>query len=347
MMINNLVRKNIQLLKPYSSARGNFLDGILLDANENSFGSVINSKLKLNRYPDPNQTELRKAIARYLSISFKNIFVGVGSDEVIDLLIRIFCEPGKDRVLICEPTYGMYKVACDINNVKTKTVLLKDDFNIDVNSVIKSINTNTKMIFLCSPNNPTGNLLSLKDIKEIAKKFNGIIVIDEAYIDFANEKNHLKIFHNFNNVVILRTFSKAWGMAGVRCGFIVADEEIINVLFKVKSPYNINKLTSDIILSALKKHDKKDKFVKMIVSERDKMLAELAKLNGVVKVFPSEANYILFKVNDANYVYNSLVKKGIIIRNRSTQIKLENCLRVSIGTPEQNKIFLKELKKLL
>lgn len=347
MIINNIVRKNIQLLKPYSSARGNFLDGILLDANENSFGSVINSKLKLNRYPDPNQIELRKAIAKYLKVNFKNIFVGVGSDEVIDLLIRIFCEPSKDNVLICEPTYGMYKVACDINNVKTKTVLLKDDFSIDVKLVLKSINTKTKMIFLCSPNNPTGNLLSLNDIKEIAKKFNGIIVIDEAYIDFANEKNHLNVFRNFNNVVLLRTFSKAWGLAGVRCGFIVADEEIINVLFKVKSPYNMNKLTSDIILSALKKHDKKDNFVKMVVSERNKMFAELTKIDGVLKVFQSEANYILFKVKDADFVYNSLVKKGIIIRNRSNQIKLENCLRVSIGTPEQNKLFLKELKKLL
>lgn len=347
MNINKLVRKNIKELKPYSSARGSFLDGVLLDANENSFGSVLDSNLALNRYPDPNQVELRKAISTYLNIDYKNIFFGVGSDEIIDLLIRIFCEPRIDNVIICEPTYGMYKVACDINAIQTKTALLNKNYDIDINEIEKSIDGKTKMIFLCSPNNPTGNLLSIAAIKKVLKIFYGIMVIDEAYIDFAAQNAQLDLLKEYPNVVLIRTFSKAWGAAGVRCGYAMTNKEIIDILFKVKAPYNINKLTANYIINSLKQHKEKDKFVKRIIAEREKVIAELSSLQGVLKVFPSQANYILFKVKNADNIYSSLIERGIIIRNRSNQIKLGNCLRVSIGTPKENKLFLKELKKLL
>jgi len=347
MNLNKLARKNILELKPYSSARRSFLTGVLLDANENSFGSVVDSKLELNRYPDPNQTKLRRSVGDYLQVNPDNIFLGVGSDEIIDLLIRIFCEPNKEEVIICEPTYGMYKVACDVNAVKTKTVLLNDNFDIDEESLLKSITPKTKMIFLCSPNNPTGNLLSWKSIAKISKKFNGIIVIDQAYIDFSKELFSAADFKKMKNVVLLRTFSKAWGLAGIRCGFAIADKGIINLLFKVKLPYNINKLTADFVISSLKKNKKKNTFVAKIISEREKIISELKKLDKIITVFPSEANYILFKVENAERLYTALTKSGIIIRNRSSQVKLSNCLRVSIGTPEQNQLFLRELTKIL
>jgi histidinol-phosphate aminotransferase len=348
-MIEKLVRKNILKLKPYTSARNSFLEGILLDANENSLGSVIKDEhnLQLNRYPDPAQNILRKKLANYLNVSTKNIFFGVGSDEIIDLLIRIFCDPKKDLVLIPEPTYGMYKVACDVNDVNTISIPLNKNFQIDVDTTLNAVKKNTKIIFLCSPNNPTGNLLSEKSVLEIAKNFNGIVVIDEAYIDFSEKYSFISNLKNHKNLVIIRTFSKAWGLAGIRCGYSIADEFITSLLFKIKAPYNLNKLTANAILDALSKVKQKNKFAKKLNSERDKLVFQLKGIKQVQKVYKADANFILFKIKNATEVYNKLAKGGVIIRNRSNQLNLEDCLRVSIGTPQENKMFINKLKTIL
>ncbi|MBK7105146.1 MAG: histidinol-phosphate transaminase [Ignavibacteriae bacterium] len=348
-MIEKLVRKNILNLKPYTSARDSFQEGILLDANENSLGSVIEDEhnLQLNRYPDPAQNKLREKLSKYLNVSAKNLFFGVGSDEIIDLLIRIFCKPKKDSVLIPEPTYGMYKVACDVNDVETISIPLDKKFQVEVKTTLGAIQKNTKIIFLCSPNNPTANLLSKNNVLEIVNKFNGIVVIDEAYIDFNENQSFIDEFKKNKNLVIIRTFSKAWGLAGIRCGYSVADEFITNLLFKIKAPYNLNKLTANAILDALSNVKQKNYFVKKLNSEKEKLVIELKKIKQVQKVYPSDANFILFKIKNATDVYNKLAAKGVIIRNRSNQFNLENCLRISIGTPKENKIFLAKLKEIL
>jgi histidinol-phosphate aminotransferase len=270
MDINRLVRKNILELKPYTSARDIYEgDGILLDANENSFGSTFAEikGLELNRYPDPHQNDLRKIVSDYLSISQESLFFGVGSDEIIDLLIRIFCEPGRDNAIIPEPTYGMYKVACDINNVETNSVLLTDQFQIDFNEVEKAFNSNSKIIFLCSPNNPTGNLLNKKDVVKLCEKYNSIIVVDEAYIDFSIKGALVDELKEYNNLVILRTFSKAWGLAGIRLGYCIADFDLIKILFKVKAPYNISTLTRYVLGKAFLNSPTKDKYIQSIISD--------------------------------------------------------------------------------
>ena len=348
-MIKNLVRKNILNLKPYTSARDSFLDGILLDANENSFGSVIDDKeqLKLNRYPDPRQNILREKLSNYLRVDKTKLFIGVGSDEVIDLLIRIFCEPKKDSVLIPVPTYGMYKVACDVNNVKVINVPLKKNFQLNVNAILEQAQKDTKIIFLCSPNNPTGNILKTNDIVKILKNFEGIVVVDEAYIDFSEEYSIIKEINNYKNLVITRTFSKAWGLAGIRSGYSIADEFITDLLFKIKAPYNINKLTANAILKALSNVKKKNALVQKLNKQKEKLISELNNIKQIQKVFPSDANFVLFKIKNATEVYNKLAKKGIIIRNRSNQPLLENCLRVSVGTSKENKKFIQTLKIIL
>lgn len=348
-MIEKLVRKNILNLKPYTSARDSFLEGILMDANENSLGSVIKDEhnLQLNRYPDPAQNKLREKLADYLNVNTTNLFFGVGSDEIIDLLIRIFCEPKKDSVIIPEPTYGMYKVACDVNDVKTISIPLNRNFQIDVVKTLSVVKQNTKMIFLCSPNNPTGNLLSKKSVVKILKHFNGIVVIDEAYIDFKEDKSFISLINKYPNLVITRTFSKAWGLAGIRCGYSIASEFITNLLFKVKAPYNLNKLTANAILSALSNVKKKNKFVEKLNSEREKLISELKQIKEIEKVLPTDANFITFKIKNADEVFAKLANEGVIIRNRSNQLNLENCLRVSVGTPSENKKFITMLKEIL
>lgn len=348
MDITKFVRKNILELKPYTSARSTNLSGILLDANENAFGSIIGDlNLELNRYPDPNQNALRKKLANFLGISWENLFFGVGSDEIIDLLLKIFCIPNKDNVIICEPTYGMYSVACNINDVRVKQVLLNKNFDIDFEQVVVAKDENTKMIFLCSPNNPTGNLLNYNIIEKLAKLEDLLIVIDEAYIDFSSKTDSLNLLNNFNNVIILRTFSKAWGLAGVRCGYAAANKQIIDLLFKVKAPYSINKLTENIILKALDKTNNYIKIVELIKNEREYLFNELSKLDKVIKVYNSESNFILFKVENPKEIYKKLAQKNIIIRDRSNQVNLDGCLRVSVGTVEQNKLFINTLKELL
>lgn len=345
MNIENLVRKNILKLKPYTSARESHLNGILLDANENSLGSVVEyDELKLNRYPDPNQNSIRENLSKLISIPKENLFFGVGSDEIIELLVKIFCNPREDEAIICEPTYGMYKVCCDINDVAVKNVPLNSNFDIDLISIKNSVNEKTKIIFLCSPNNPTGNLLSKEKIIELAKSVNSIIVVDEAYIDFANDDGLIQEAINISNIVVTRTFSKAWGLAGVRCGYSVANYEITKLLFKVKSPYNINKLTSDFILKALNNKFKHDYFVNEIIAERKRISNELKNISFIVNVLPSDSNFISFKVEKPKEVFSFLESKGIIIRDRSNQFNFSGYLRVSIGTKKENDEFLNHLK---
>jgi len=358
MEIKNLVRKNILNLKPYTSARDIYEagKGILLDANENSWGSTFTSidNLHLNRYPDPHQKDLRQLIENILSIPSEKLFFGVGSDEIIDLLIRVFCNPGKDKVLIPEPTYGMYKVACDINDVETIDVLLNDDFQIDFNTIKASYTENTKIIFLCSPNNPTGNLLNKQDVLKLCKEFNSIVVVDEAYIDFAVDGTLINEIKNYPNLVVLRTFSKAWGLAGIRLGYCAANPEIISLLFKVKAPYNINSLTRYVLENSLKNMELKEKYVKCIIRERERLKNQLESLPGIANVFNSDANFILVKFNDSTNGNNSakamltkLADRGIIVRDRSTQPKLENCLRISIGNEEENDLLWDTIKKII
>ena len=347
MNIQKLVRENIKKLKPYTSARSSHLEGLLLDANENSYGSVTNEfeELELNRYPDPSHNLLREKLSSNLGVDKQSIFCGVGSDEIIDLLIRIFCEPGKDKAVIVEPTYGMYKVACDINNVGTIGIELTDDFQIDLEKV--TIVSNNKLLFLCSPNNPTANLLRTEDIIKCAESFSGIVIVDQAYVEFAVDDNLLNYLKDVPNLVVLRTFSKAWGLAGIRCGYAITDPYIVKLLMKVKAPYNLNRLTISAALKALGNIKKKDLFVEQINKEKERVIEQLSNVEGVLSIFPTDANFILFRVYDADAVYNKLVSKGIIIRSRSNQLKLKGCLRVTIGKPEENEKFLTALKEVL
>lgn len=348
MDIKKLVRKNILDLIPYTSARDLYSNGILLDANENSIGSTFTKieELNLNRYPDPHQNDLKNIISNQLKISKENLFFGVGSDEIIDLLIRIFCEPKKDKIMIPEPTYGMYRVSADVNDIPIVRVLLNDDFQIDGYQISENICKEIKIIFLCSPNNPTGNLLNKSDVLDLCKKYGSIIVVDEAYIDFAEGGSLINEVAYFPNLIVMRTFSKAWGLAGARLGYCVANEEVVKLLFKIKAPYNINTLTRFTLKEALKNEELKNSYIKTIVEERKKLKAELAKFAEISKIFDSEANFLLIKCSDAKNVLQKLAAKGIIVRDRSDQPKLEGCLRISVGTEEQNKILLDALKEI-
>ncbi|PLX01544.1 MAG: histidinol-phosphate transaminase, partial [Marinilabiliales bacterium] len=303
--MTNLIRENIRNLKPYSSARDEYEDTslIMLDANESPFGAPA------NRYPDPYQKELKEEISKLKDINPGNIFLGNGSDEAIDLLIRVFCEPGVDNVIIPQPTYGMYQVCADINNVKVKSVLLDDRFDIDIDAIKESIDVNTKLIFLCSPNNPTSNLLSKDRIRSLMNDFSGIVVLDEAYIDFSMDQSMLPELNQSNNLVILQTFSKAWEMAGVRLGMAFGSNEIIDIMNKVKYPYNINKLTSSFALNKLRDGKKEvcDN-ISIILNERDKLIQQLNQLDAVNKVYPSDSNFLLVKFNDSNKVFQDYIQ---------------------------------------
>lgn len=348
MNIEKLVRQNILNLKPYTSARESHLDGILLDANENSLGSVITyDSLELNRYPDPNQHALRKAVSEMISVPQENLFFGVGSDEIIDLFVKILCHPRQDEVIICEPTYGMYRVCCDTNDVAVKNVPLNSNYDIDLEAVKNAVTEKTKLIFLCSPNNPSANLLSKEKIVELAKTKEVMTVVDEAYIDFTKQNGLAQEAASLPNIAVMRTFSKAWGMAGVRCGYSVASSFITSILFKVKAPYNISKLTSDFILRSIAKKEKYESFVDQIVSERERVAAELKGIKRVKKVLTSDANFISFEVEEPKTVFSYLESKGIIIRDRSNQFNFSGYLRVSIGSAEENNKFLTELKNAL
>ncbi|MBF8294282.1 MAG: Histidinol-phosphate aminotransferase [Bacteroidetes bacterium] len=346
MDIEALIRPNIRRLKPYRSARQDYTSGILLDANENAFGSaVMFDGLELNRYPDPSQKQLRSRIAQLHNVQPENIFVGVGSDEVIDLLIRIFCEPRLDSVVILEPTYGVYRVAADVNDITVNSSLLTDEFQIDPDDVQRTSDANTKLIFCCSPNNPTGNLLRRQDILDLCAVTQAIVVVDEAYVDFAQTESLIGALSQFPNLVVLRTLSKAWGLAAIRLGYALAHPLIVSYLMKAKAPYNINALTSMEALKALERADHVQQSVASTIAERKRLFRELERVACVQRVFPSDANFLLVHVTDARALHQRLAQRGVIVRDRSSEPKLANCIRISVGTPGQNDTLLTALKE--
>jgi histidinol-phosphate aminotransferase len=340
--LKELVRENIWKLKPYSCARDEFKGEAkaYLDANENPFNTLY------NRYPDPLQWAVKEKIAELKYVKPSQIMLGVGSDEPIDLIFRVFCEPKIDNVVAINPTYGMYGVCADINNVEYRQVNLEADYSLNADKVLAAVDNNTKVIFLCSPNNPTGNLLNTTEVEKILKGFDGIVVIDEAYIDFSDKASWIAKLSKYPKMVILQTFSKAWGLAAARCGMAFASEEIIGFFNKVKYPYNINILTQKLILEKLEQVEIKNNWVKEILSQRTLMIEELEQLSIVKHIYPSDANFILVKVDDANLRYKQLVEKGIIVRNRNSVTLCENCLRITIGTAQDNKELLNALKSL-
>lgn len=342
MDLSKLIRPNILRLKPYSSARDEFHGeaSVFLDANENPLNNPY------NRYPDPLQRSLKIKVAEIKKVDPSYLFFGNGSDEPIDLVYRVFCEPGIDNVVAMDPSYGMYGVCADINNVEYRKVLLTDSFDIDAERILSSTDENTKVIFLCSPNNPTGNDIDSVEVMKILDNFNGIVVIDEAYIDFSERESYLSVLTKYPNMIVLQTFSKAWGLASVRLGMAFANPEIIGYFNKVKYPYNINLLTQNFVENEIRQTDRKSGWVKMIVDERIKLFEKLASLPLVKKIYKSDANFILIKVDDANGIYNNLVRKGVIVRNRNNVSLCMGCLRITVGTPEENEILLKELKNI-
>ena len=345
--IEKLVRKNILNLKPYRSARDDYDSGILLDANENSFGAPFEDNQDLNRYPMPYQEELREKIAEFRGVKAENVFVGVGSDEAIDLLYRIFCEPGKDRVLITPPTYGMYKVSANINDVAVDEVLLTPDFQLQVEKTLAAATEFTKLLFLCSPNNPTANSLDPKDVLSVADGFKGIVVVDEAYIDFSEQESFAKEVLKRENLVVLQTMSKSFGLAGIRLGIALANPKIIGFMMKVKAPYNVNKLTSKAAIKGFSYLNAMNAKIDQIKSERSKVIQKLEQIPEVEKVFPTDANFLIFRMANAEEIYRKVAKKGVIIRYRGNEPHCENCLRLTIGTPEENDRFFEALESVI
>lgn len=339
--LSKLVRKNIQKLSPYSCARGEF-DGearVLLDANENPFNSPY------NRYPDPLQRKLKSKISKVKGVPAENIFLGNGSDEAIDLCFRVFCEPGVDNVVVIEPTYGMYRVAADINNVEYRPVELEDGFSLNAEKLLERTDKNTKMVFLCTPNNPTGNSLSTDEIKKVIENFNGIVVVDEAYSDFTRQPKFRLMLSEYANIIVLNTFSKAWGSAGIRLGMAFASKEIIGYFNKVKYPYNINALTLKEADEVLSRHFEIEKWVSIILEERGRLIDAVAILPYCKKVYPTDSNFFLAKFDDATELYGYLVKSGIIVRNRSNVRLCGNCLRITVGSQTENSLLLSAMRK--
>lgn len=348
--LNNILRENIKKLVPYSSARAEYKgkEGVFLDANENSFGSPVNVMLdaKLNRYPDPLQISVKEKLSKIKGLPIENIFLGNGSDEAIDVLFRAFCDPGKDNVIICPPTYGMYEVSANINDIEViKVPLTSEEFQLDIENILKSINPNTKLIFICCPNNPTGNGVAWNSIKKILESFKGVVVIDEAYINFAGYRSLIPELLNYPNLVILQTLSKAWGLAGLRVGMAFASEPIIDIFNKIKPPYNINAVSQELVLKALDNVKQVNNWIRTIVEERERVNLELEKLLFVKKVYKSNANFILVKVSDATDLYYYLTQNEIVVRDRSKVILCNECLRITIGTKEENEQLLSVLKK--
>ena len=342
--INNLVRKNIKNMKSYSSARDEFKDFntemIFLDANENPFENGV------NRYPDPQQNRVKFALAELKEVNTNQILLGNGSDEVLDLLFRVFCEPNKDNVITLPPTYGMYEVLADLNAIENREVVLNSDFQPNVKSILESVDENTKIIFLCSPNNPTGNSFSDTAISELLDNFKGIIVLDEAYIDFSEKESWLTKIENYPNLVITQTLSKAFGMAGIRVGILYASASIIAIVNKIKPPYNINVLSQEKALERIKDSDKNSLEIQSILDNKRNLLEQLSKIKFIEKIFPSDANFVLIKVDNASKRYNQLIDFGIVIRNRTTQLLCENCLRITIGTNLENEKLINVLRTL-
>ena len=334
--LEQCVRKNIKNLKPYSSARSEFAGAaeVFLDANENAFGSPAG--VGYNRYPDPLQTELKQRIATIKGVDPSQIFVGNGSDEAIDLLFRIFCKPGRDVAITCPPTYGMYNVSADINDVAVREVRLTSEFQLDVPAIVSGVTEQTKLIFICSPNNPTGNLMRRESVIEIARKFNGIVVVDEAYIDFADEPSLTAELDTLPNLVILQTFSKAWGMAGLRVGHAFASRAIIDLFNRVKPPYNVSGIAQRAVIEALGDGERVKYWVDSALHQRSVLAESLTVLDFVEKVYPSDANFVLVEVTDADAVYRFLLKEKVVVRNQNSIEMCGCCLRITVGTLAEN-----------
>lgn len=342
--LNKLVRPNIKNLTPYSSARDEFSGEakVFLDANENSLGSPL---IKwYNRYPDPHQRAIKQKLSVIKGIAEEHIFLGNGSDECIDLLFRSFCEPGKDNVIICPPTYGMYEVSANINDIIVKKASLLDGFQLDIVHLEDLIDAHTKIIWLCSPNNPTGNSLNRMDIEMVLNNFSGIIVVDEAYINFAQQKSFLQELSDYPNLVIMQTFSKAWGLAGLRLGMAFASAAIIGVLNKVKPPYNINQVSQELVLKALEEVGQVNDMIKLLVDMREALSQVFVSMPTVEKVYPSDANFLLVKIKDASRLYAFLLTKGIVLRDRSNVKLCKDCLRITVGTEKENTILVEAMQ---
>ena len=341
MILENLIRENVKKLSPYSSARDEFEQFtkpmIYLDANENPFSNSV------NRYPDPQQKELKAIIADKNNVSKDNILLGNGSDEVLDLIFRAFCEPSQDNIITLPPTYGMYGVLANINAVENREVLLNEEFQPNVDAILKAVDNNTKIIFLCSPNNPTGNSFTDSSVIKILNQFKGLVVIDEAYIDFSKEKSWLSVLKDFPNLIITQTLSKAYAMAGLRIGILYASNEIISVLNKIKPPYNINSLSQETAIKKLLQNSLSTQ-VKKILVQKKKIIETLSRCEFVKNIYPSDANFILIKVDNANFRYQQFLDNGVVVRNRSNQPLCDNCLRISIGTKEETEQVIELLK---
>ncbi|XCF05067.1 histidinol-phosphate transaminase [Tamlana crocina] len=342
--LQNIIRENVKAMKAYSSARDEYVsDGskmIFLDANENPFETGI------NRYPDPLQRRLKAVLAEQKNVSEDQILLGNGSDEVLDLLFRAFCDPKIDNIITLPPTYGMYTVLANLNEIEERKVELNVDFQPDVDAILKAIDNNSKLLFICSPNNPTGNVIASEKIKTLLEKFNGLVVIDEAYIDFSNQESWISELSNYPNLIVTQTLSKAYGLAGVRLGLCYASAEIVSVLNKIKPPYNVNELTQKRALERVSDLDAVSSEVNSVLNERAKLIEALKTISFVETIFPTEANFVLARVDDATKRYNELLKKGIVIRNRTTQPLCENTLRFTVGTTNENEELIKALKEL-
>jgi len=341
--LKELTRPNVWALKPYSSARDEYSGAeasVFLDANENPYNAPN------NRYPDPLQRELKSLIAPLKGVKEENIFLGNGSDEAIDLIFRAFCQPGVDNVVAIDPTYGMYKVCAEVNDVEYRPMLLDVYYQMKASALMSAIDEYTKAIFLCSPNNPTGNSMERKEIELLLNRFDGLVIVDEAYIDFSSSESLLKDLDKYPNLIVLQTFSKAWGCAAIRLGMAFASPEIIAIFNKIKYPYNVNRLTQEEAIKILKQPEQIKAWVNILLAERARVMAEFVKLPCCIRVFPTDANFFLAKVYEATQIYNYLVSEGIIVRNRTNVTLCNECLRITIGTKEENDALLEALRKV-
>lgn len=343
--LDALIRPNIKKLVPYSSARDEFKGeaSIYLDANENSLGSPLTKWY--NRYPDPMQWAVKEKLSRVKGVAPQHIFLGNGSDECIDVLIRAFCEPGIDNIVLVPPTYGMYEVSANINNVETRKVPLTRDFQLDLEGLEATIDDHTKMVFLCSPNNPTGNSLNREEVEILLNNYFGIVVMDEAYINFSRQKSYVLELEDYPNLVVLQTLSKAWGLAALRVGMAFASASIIDIMNKIKPPYNINQASQELVLKALDEVEQVNEMIRILVQERTRLEAQLPEIPAVLAVYPSDANFLLVKVTNAKEVYQYLLEEGIVVRDRSNVILCEGCLRITVGTEAENDVLINALKQ--
>ena len=345
MNIDTLVRNNVKKMSSYSSARDDFkkeneMKLIYLDANESPFDNGI------NRYPDNKHDELKKVVSGVKNVNVNQVVFGNGTDEILDLIVRVFCNPFEDKIITLPPTYGMYDVIAKTNGVENIEIPLKSDFSIDKNEILKLSSKKTKILFLCSPNNPTGNSFDTNDLTDLIKGFNGVVVVDEAYIDFSSKQSLISLIEDNNNLIITQTMSKAYGMAGIRLGIGFSNEKIINYLNKIKPPYNINVLTEKKALEELNKIDEIEKNISIVLDQRNLLVSCLEKLDFVEKIYKSDANFLLVKVDNADLRYNQLLENGIVVRNRSNQPLCQNCLRITIGTKNENTCLIKMLNEL-